>query len=198
MAALVDIVGAFDNISHDAVSRSLDERHIPPSIKTWYLNYLKNRVLFSDLHGESVKRLIKRGVPQGGCLSPLAYNLATEDMLKKFTNTLVQAIGFADDTCLAISGKKPDYLARVLQTSLIKLERWGESVGLDFSAEKSQILVFSRRTKHPVILENLPPIMLQGRVVEYVTEATYLGMLLDSKLTWKPHLKQKLIACKKS
>ena len=195
-AAFLDIIGAFDNISHEAVERNLQERNIPSSIQAWYLNYLKGRTMLSDLNGESVRRHIRKGVPQGGCLSPIAYNLATEDMLKKFTNRIVEAIGFADDTCLAVSGQKPEWLVKVLQKAVKDLETWGNAAGLEFSAEKSEIMVFSRRTKHPVDLNALPRIILQGQPIEYVQEATYLGMKLDPKLNWRPHLTAKLRSCK--
>ena len=44
--------------------------------------------------------------------------------------------------------------------------------------------------------EELPKLRLEGRVLERVYETKYLGITLDHKLTWTPHINNKITQAK--
>jgi hypothetical protein len=72
-----------------------------------------------------------------------------------------------------------------MQTALNDSEQWANDVGLQFSPAKTKALIFSRkRTK-----TNLPePLQMSGVEVELVEEFKYLGIIMDSLLSWTPHI----------
>ena len=70
---------------------------------------------------------------------------------------------------------------------LDELTAWGRSCGLKFNPEKSVAVVFTRRRK-------LPPkaLVIDGKEIQYKQSVPYLGVKLDSKLHWTPHINEKL------
>ncbi len=54
--------------------------------------------------GVKVKKFLTRGTPQGGVLSPIAWNIAFESLLHIFSKGQVKICGFADDACLITTG----------------------------------------------------------------------------------------------
>jgi hypothetical protein len=90
---------------------------------------------------------------------------------------------YADDLVVFISGKHVEAVRDCLQTSLTKLMTWFGDLGLSLSANKSDMMVFFSR-KH----ENLQvPVRLGQTALENVTEFKHLGIVFDSKLTWRLH-----------
>ncbi len=80
LGVFLDIQGAFDNVSVDAVIKGMQEKNFPEIFINWYRSYLKYRTVTINQEGVKVKRFLTRGTPQGGLLSPLAWNLAFESL----------------------------------------------------------------------------------------------------------------------
>jgi hypothetical protein len=77
-----------------------------------------------------------------------------------------------------ISGKHVEAVRDSLQTSLTILMTWFGDLGLSLSANKSEMMVFSR--KH----ENLQVSVRLGQTApRNITEFKYLGIIFDRKLT---------------
>ena len=79
-------------------------------------------------------------------------------------------------------------MTKQLQKALDKAEEWARSAGLSFCPIKTVAVVFTRRAK----IGTPPLLRLGGRFIEYTATAKYLGILLDSKLTFGAHIKSKL------
>ena len=79
---------------------------------------------------------------------------------------------FADDICLLAPTRNA--LKKMIETCAAYCNEYG----LSFNASKSKIMVFS---KDNVDYENLGPIFLNGRKVDYVESMTYLGTTVTSK-----------------
>ena len=79
-----DLEGAFNAVSYEAIINGLNKRKFDPLFIEWYKYYLYNRFFTIDLKGQKLTKTCSRGVPQGGVLSPLAFGIATEDVLNLF------------------------------------------------------------------------------------------------------------------
>ena len=89
---------------------------------------------------------------------------------------------FADDCCIWDSGLDIAGLNSNLQYSLESISNWCNKWGFRISPTKSAVVVFTRRRK-------IPPIELTvgGRSLPIKKEYKYLGVILDSKLTYRSH-----------
>ena len=75
---------------------------------------------------------------------------------------------------------------------LDSLTKWGRRCGLKFNPEKSVAVVFTRSNKLPQT-----PLKIDGKDIAYKKEVKYLGVTLDSKLHWKPHIDEKIKKAKR-
>lgn len=70
---------------------------------------------------------------------------------------------------------------------LDKLTEWGRNRGLEFNPQKTEVVMFSRRNKNPPF-----KLEIDGAEIEYSDTVKYLGLVLDKKLSWQPHIEGKL------
>jgi hypothetical protein len=81
LGVFLDIQGAFDNLSIKSAIIGMKDRGFPPLITSWYRHYLSNRCAEIEVKGTKVKRSLSKGVPQGGVISPLCWNITFDNML---------------------------------------------------------------------------------------------------------------------
>jgi ribonuclease HI len=196
LGVFLDIQGAFDNITIDSLESGMRTHGFPNQMITWYINYMKTRSCQSTLFDSTITRFLHKGTPQGGVFSPIAWNLAFDSLLKLFDRSNVLIIGFADDGTILISGPDPTTLVHIAQEALNKISQWGIAHGLTFSPSKTKAVLFHRKYKSPE--SSLPPLTLNGTTINYSPTVKYLGILLDFKLKWTPHIEDKIAKAKKS
>lgn len=90
---------------------------------------------------------------------------------------------YADDLVIYSTGKDASVLAKYIEETLQRLSEFFGGLGLSISPSKSELMVFSRKHQTPQ-----PTIMLDGAALQNVTKFKYLGIMFDTKLTWRPHV----------
>ena len=149
-------------------------------------SYLHNRQQFVAIDGtRSILRHISTGVPQGSNIGPLLFLIYINDICR--LNLEGQPRLFADDTALFYSNSDPHTIASFINSDLQKLSKYFSNNLLSLNLSKTKFMVFhsSRRT--------LPPLSnptLGSDIVEQVTTFKYLGVYLDSTLSWDAHIQQ--------
>jgi ribonuclease HI len=192
MAVFLDIQGAFDNIPLKAITNSLKKKGVPEIFINWYSSLLANRTAETEHLGVKIARRLKTGTSQGGVLSPPIWNIVFDSFLDLFKAGRVQAVGFADDAGLVAKSQFPEHLTLYLQDAVNKALEWGRQNELQFSAPKTVCVLFTNKRKY----KTPKPISMDGVSIPFSDTARYLGVTLDSQLTWKPHLKNKIRVAK--
>ena len=121
----------------------------------WYQFALTNREIKLTTNGEETKRKLKRGTPQGGILSPLAFNLALLNLMKRFKGGVAHPIGYADDASFVISGICQDTFIDIANALLREVFEWGNLNGLKFAPHKTEGVLFHSKKKRAKITHNL-------------------------------------------
>jgi len=134
----------------------------------WYLNL-------------EVKEDIDIGCPQGSASGPWYWNIFYDDIFDLSDNN-TQIIGFADDTLLMFSAQTIEELQIIANSKLNEISNWGTANKLNFNLSKTKCLLFTRRLKY-----NNPRIEFSGKVLELSNNFEYLGLTIDTKLTWRSH-----------
>ena len=189
----LDVAAAFDNLTFDSIILALRKRNVDESILTWYSQYINNRTCIAELKGIKLIRLILKGTAQGAVLSPILWNMVADDILHKFNRIATFINGFADDLALLRYGKTLTAICKHLNSALSKVHAWAESNGLTISPEKTHAVIFTRKNKYTIPHGLLH---INNSPITFTKTVKYLGLLIDHKLSWRPHIESKLTKCK--
>jgi hypothetical protein len=111
-----------------------------------------------------------------------------DELLARLNEGGVYAKGYADDICLLAIGKFPNTVSGLIQWALGTVEEWCSEHGLTVNPDKTRLVVFTRKRKLPGFFQPC----LFGRTVQRSMLVKYLGVILDSRLTWREHVDAKV------
>ena len=191
----LDISKAFDKVWHDGLIFKLEQNGISGNLLKLFQNYLSNRKQRVVLNGSySDYSNVESGVPQGSVLGPLLFLVYINDLERNIKSNVNF---FADDTMLFSIVKDPEISANDLNHDLDVIRQWAHQWKLQFNPDPTKQateVLFSCKKSSP----NHPEIMFNGTVVAKVNEQKHLGLILDSRLSFKKHLNEKIIKAKKN
>lgn len=183
-ALLLDVSKAFDSVWHEGLLFKLYTLGIPSSHVRLIRSYLQDRTFHVKAGlGVSTRRQIRAGVPQGSVLGPVLYILYTADLPR---SPRVELALYADDTALYTKSRSLPLVWRRLQSAVDDIAGWALKWRLSFNAIKSQALIITRRPVPAV----LPPVVLRGSPVPWSNTVRYLGVTIDTRLTWRQHISE--------
>ena len=196
----LDIVKAFDRVPHDRLLFKLHRfAGISGKAWGWIRAFLTDRKFFVTSNGTKSDPVFARaGVPQGTVLAPLFFLIYINDLIPPalLSSACVNAAMFADDVCvwpsLSVTRLKSQY--NCLRKFLKHCTEWSEVWGLEFSVDKTQIVLFNR--KRNSIVKPLHPLCLTGRAVSFASSYKYLGVLMDENGSFSTHCTQLITKAK--
>ena len=193
-AVFLDISKAFDKVWHEGLLFKLQQNGISGSLLNLFQNYLNDRKQRVVLNGSSSEYTgIESGVPQGSILGPLLFLIYINDLE---TNIKSNINFFADDTMLYSIVKDPNLSAIDLNHDLDVINKWAHQWKFEFNPDplkQATEVLFSCKNNAP----NHPQIIFNETVVAKASEQKHLGLTLESNLSFKKHLSEKIKKAKK-
>ena len=182
--AFIDFKKAFDGVSHAILEMKLKRDFgISGSLLGWIKSYLNGRQQFTAVNGSTSEMTpISFGIPQGSVLGPTLFTLFTNDLPSSVSSGSV--FMFADDTTVYCISETAEKSIVQLNSALRELNEWCLINRLTPHPSKSEAMLISR--KNPSI--NIPSIFIGNSTIEWVPKSRLLGMIVDEKLTWTPHM----------
>lgn len=187
LAVFLDISSAFDSISIDHIKNALLKHNGDPDMVEWYHSYLQRRLIDIELHGERVQMTTSVGFPQGGVCSAKFWLVAFDEAIQIINSNNIVGTGYADDCSALIGGGHSDNMIETMQAMLDRLVAWGHTCNLRFNPLKTVAIIFTRTKK-----KFTRPIRMDGQLIPLSHSVVYLGITLDSRLNWAPHIKHKI------
>ena len=127
---------------------------------------------------------VKCGVPQGSILGPLLFIIYMNDLYN--VSKFLFSILYADDTCVLLNGKHLDELIVLINKELNLLFTWLQANKLSLNGQKTYNIIFHRaRIKLTDYSSNL---VMGDSIITATNEIKYLGVIIDNKITWIPHI----------
>ncbi len=187
LAVFFDIQQAFDTVWLEGLLQKLLTFGITGRLYLWIRAYLLDRTICTRVNGVTSRFLNTRnGVPQGSILGPFLWLVYVNDLPKAFAAPLQVAL-FADDLAIWTTSPSHAILQRLITHAISRFLNWCARWKLIPSLPKTLALLFSlQRTQ--TLASNPITLSTQGQDIPILDSAKYLGLLLDPKLSWKPHL----------
>jgi hypothetical protein len=92
---------------------------------------------------------------------------------------------FADDTNIFLSGKSMSEMIKEMNVELCKIVEWLKANKLSLNISKTHYTIFKSR-RSTVISEDA--LSINGKTINEVEHTKFLGVTIDSKLTWDKHI----------
>jgi hypothetical protein len=189
LAAFLDLSKAFETLHFDTIFHKLSTYGIRGKALDLIKSYLKMRKMYVSVNNctSDLQDMNEYGVPQGSVLGPLIFILYINDMqyaLKKCHNIL-----FADDTTIFIHGKDIKQLYQIMNSELKELNEWFKLNSLSLNVNKSCHMLFTRNTKNSTHQNQNLSLVIGSANIKKVSQTTFLGIVLDEKLSWECHIK---------
>lgn len=179
----LDIEGAFDNCWWPGLILELYKKRINEPTLRLVTSYLRDRSVSLSYMGEAVHRQTNKGCVQGSICGPLFWNVQLDPLLQRADKLEAHIQAFADDILVVGCGRTAAEVERKVNIALETVAAWGKSHKMRFAAQKTQVILVTRRLKY-----DLPRLKLNEQLLEYTDAIKFLGVTIDKSLTFKPHL----------
>lgn len=179
-AIYTDLSAAFDKMNHQIALAKFDKLGMDTQILSWLHSYLVDRSMSVKIGDHvSLPFSVCSGVPQGSHIGPFLFLLYMNDV--NFVLNCLK-LSYADDLKLYYTIKKAED-ALFLQQELEVFAEWCRINRMVLNVTKCSVISFGRKHALHHFGYNLNGVQLQRE-----TTIKDLGILIDSKLTFKDHV----------
>ena len=182
-SVFVDFQKAFDTIDHEILFRKLEIYGITGVPLLLMKNYFSNRTQSVRIGNcfSSAKPLTK-GVPQGSIIGPLAFLYFINDL--PYISDFFSTVLFADDTTLSFKCDSPDQFNSISNVEMHKFFLWSSANKLSINLSKTFYMIYSYRNFDDSNFN----LVINDYRIEKLNQGLFLGMFIDSKLSYKSHI----------
>ncbi|KAL1446272.1 hypothetical protein WDU94_000594 [Cyamophila willieti] len=200
VVCLLDLAKCYDTLDHNILLNKLGKCGIRGKLSVLLKNYFTNRTQVTKLENNFSDKLpVRFGLVQGSILSTVFYNMYAHDL--KFLSLSSSLFQYADDMAIVSIDNNIDRAFESLQSDLIKIQKWLYNNQIYMNGSKTKIMTI--KSPHKCInLDNkkiqchtrsclnnnsfLTPCICPS--LEMSDEERYLGIILDNKFKFKPHI----------
>ena len=180
----LDFQKAFDTVDHCILLDKLSFYGVRGIAHDWFYTYLSNRsqsVNYND--HESDLKMMKCGVPQGSILGPLLFLIYINDLPS--VSKYFMPILFADDTNLFCTGPNLHDIACQINQEIKIIYSWVKANKLSLNIDKTNFMLFTPKR----FSRAMDALLIDGKRIMEVSETKFLGVIIDNRLNWKPHIR---------
>ena len=191
----IDFTKAFDNILHSEIARGIQEILEQGDCREYgilMISYLQNRKVYTRFGGLSGEHETCKGIPQGGCMSPLLFNIGMKRLIEDLTTRESSyPFVFADDLTIVIEAKTDKELCTRIKDTFSYLEDHPARESFQINYNKTQILVSNSKRINwenmGVVQGGSMGLTFREHHVKFVNHMVLLGVTLTRDLKFDQH-----------
>lgn len=197
LTAFLDLKKAFDTVSIPILIRRLNCAGFRGFALSLLSSYLQNRVQGVKIEGFlSEEENVTFGVPQGSVLGPTLF-LIYINSLCNLRSVGGRILSYADDTAIIFTGKTWEKVKLEAERGLAKVSQWLNENLLTLNTQKTQYICFGPyvnsqpTTSYEIKIHSCCTLLSSAcncPTIQKVTRVKYLGIIVDQRLSWYPHL----------
>ena len=190
--AFIGFKKAFDCVQREQLLTKLQKNFgILGPLHNWLKSYLSNRLQYTVVNGvKSKMQSVPDRTPQGSVLGPTLFALYTSDLpsLPSLPSSVPsgETYMFAGDTTIYCVTENGDQAIHQLNKALKELYSCCLNNRLTPHPKKSEVILLSKTNT----IGPTPPVIIGGCLVKLVNKSRLLGVTVDDRLTWSPHLSE--------
>jgi len=194
---LFDIQGFFDNLHVGRLVHVFSLLGFSDSLCSWVRSFLTDRRITLSFNGEPLPEVVlNHGTPQGSPMSPILSAIYILPLLRVAERWRFRSLStYVDDGAIVATGATHQSVIQKCQDGFFTVVDWLMRNGLRIDPDKTEFIAFQRRRPNPERVGALRP-SLDLRIpgggtltVRRSTTVRYLGVFVDEKLRWEPHVK---------
>lgn len=200
LTVYLDFAKAFDSVSIPRLLSKLEALGVRGTQLNLFRSYLTDRNQLVKIGPHvSADCPVHFGVPQGSILGPSLFLVYINDLTNlKLVNGNV--LSFADDTALVFIGDSWPEVFKSAQLGLNRVNQWLAENILTLNTTKSSYMIYSMRNinlpstgTHKIFSHNFSSPLCESLAcgcpaLERVTTVKYLGVTIDSNMTFQQHI----------
>lgn len=189
---LLDLSAAFDTVDHEILLDILwYELGFRGDVFRWFVDFLRNRTQAVSVDGVTSDFMGNRwGVPQGSVVGPFLFNVYVRNLIKILEKAGFTVHGYADDHQILYSFQidfQVSAIRRTIPQCLDLISNYMKKHFLKLNPSKSQVIVFHPKScSGKIVFDQL--MLSDGSFIPISSQVNNLGVLLDSMLTYSPHI----------
>lgn len=188
LAVSLDIANAFNTLPWECVRGALRYHRVPAYLQEVVADYFRDRkIVYPGRYGKQIEREAHRGVPQGSVLGPLLWNLGYDWVLRGALLPGQALVCYADDTLVLSWGIDWSSTIRLAEAGVGHVVGRIKRLGLEVAPQKTEAIWFAASGKRGPPRDRAQ-MEVEGVRVEIGTQMRYLGLILDSRWSFGPHM----------
>ncbi|XP_041981665.1 uncharacterized protein LOC121735065 [Aricia agestis] len=183
----LDITNAFNTLPWETIKEALRYHRVPRYLRRTIGDYLSERSVQYPTEDGWEEQEVDCGVPQGSALGPELWDLGFDHVLRGANLPGVELVAYADDTAVVCRAKTHREATILATAAVAQVVRRIQALGLTVALNKTEAIIFHGPRNAP------PPgltIIVGGTSIQIASTMTYLGLVLDSRWTFKEHFRR--------
>lgn len=178
----VDVENAFNCARWSLVIRELRSRRVSSYLVNLVISYFEHRTI-NVTKNKCIE--MTAGVPQGSVLGPLLWNIMYDRVLEVTLPDGATSVAYADDLVIMVEANTDIEVERTTNESLYRISSWMIRNDLVLAPHKTEAIILKGgRSREQLYFH------LRGTKIVPVQHLKYLGVYLNSKLSFAEHIKQ--------